>query len=311
MKFCKPDGKPFKLGIIALGSPLAPERCEQALAVLGQLGVDTEMPLDPGKFYGKYDHQFSNGSVEDRLNAMKVLLEDQSVDCILSARGGYGAAELLPGIAAVVSESTAKPLIGISDATALLASWPALTGSNGLHGFSLSSTFAEYGISEDATESVTRLRKYLCGKKKLLSDLHSVFPEAALGKAEVSGRILAGNLSVLCSLLATPYDVKYEGSILALEEVGEAPYRIHRLLLQLLYAGKLESLRGLIFGRLARCASSNGPSAEEVVRSFCEEYLMDKPYPIACSESFGHWGVNSVLPVGEQAVWTGSSLGVQ
>ena len=112
------------------------------------------------------------------------------------------------------------------------------------------------------------------------------------------GRIIAGNLTVLTSLLGTPWDIDYDGAVLMLEEVGEAPFRIHRMLMQLKFGGKLNNLAALVFGRFSRCTAKHGPAVDEVIRRAVSDILDGPRYPVLAGLPFGHWGENVPLPVG-------------
>lgn len=273
-------------GVFVSGSPLSPERFSEGVRTLEHLGFRVKCPLDPSIYYGRYDHGFSNGSVLERTAALEQLLEDPEVEVILAARGGYGAYELLPSIDFSLFRSNPKPLVGCSDLTLLLVQ-PQVCG---IHGPTLGSSFADYAKDSSAQKTVDRLIAFLSDAQELeyqCSELRS-------GHAE--GRLLCGNLSVLTSLLGTPWDVDYRDAVLVLEEVGEAPYRIHRSLLQLKHAGKLEKLAGLVFGRFSRCEAAHGPTADEVILSLLGDILHESSYPVYTGLEVGHWGLNLPLP---------------
>ena len=115
------------------------------------------------------------------------------------------------------------------------------------------------------------------------------------------GPIICGNLTMLTTLLGTPWDPNYSGAILVLEDVGDAPFRIHRSLTQLKHAGKLDNLSGLVFGRFSRCEAKHGPSVDDVIDMVVNELLQDFTYPIIRNLEFGHWGENQALAIGVNA----------
>ena len=302
------NSKRKRWGVIALGSPLSPERYALGKATLDSFGIEIEAPISPSEYYGQYDFGFSNGSAQDRAAALLQLLRDDDVECVLTARGGYGCSELLPHLRAAGLTNIGKPVVGLSDATALLVQIPQQFGGVSLHGPALGSAFADYQSNPIAKQSVDSLMDILSEKP---SQIEESIVELRSKDAEVQGKLLVGNLSVLVSLLGTPYDVSYKNKILAIEEVGEAPYQVHRLLLQLLYAGKLAELRGLLFGRFAKCESKFGPSVTDVIEQFSNEHLSSFDYPVGQSDAFGHWGLNRVLPIGAKATWSNGALRIQ
>ena len=116
---------------------------------------------------------------------------------------------------------------------------------------------------------------------------------------ESEGWLLPGNLTMLQTLLGTPWDIDYDGAILVIEEVGEAPYRVHRALTQLYLAGKLRKLGGVVFGRFSKCEAEHGPKIEEVLADCAEQYFGH--VPVFMNLSFGHNGTNIPIPIGCRA----------
>ncbi len=110
------------------------------------------------------------------------------------------------------------------------------------------------------------------------------------------GPLLAGNLSVLTTLLGTPWDVDYSGAVLVVEEVGESPFRVERSLKHLALAGKFDSLAALVFGRFSRCEAAHGPAVDEVIERFAQ--FCPAKFPVVSGLPVGHWGENQPLPLG-------------
>jgi muramoyltetrapeptide carboxypeptidase len=129
-----------------------------------------------------------------------------------------------------------------------------------------------------------------------------------VGRGE--GPIIAGNLSVLVSLLGTPWDVDYAGAVLVLEEVGEPPYKLHRMFLQLAQAGKLDSLSALCLGRFHNCTGKHGPGTDDVFAMLVKDILKTTKYPVIKGLPIGHYGENQPLPVGCRAVVENDTLTV-
>jgi muramoyltetrapeptide carboxypeptidase len=207
---------------------------------------------------------------------------DPEVRGILCARGGYGGSRLLEEWH--WQGGTPKWLIGFSDITALLWS---LNQQEivGIHGAVLTS------LASEPDWSVRRLFDAVEGRP--LSPLQG----KGWGGGTVCGRLLPGNLTVATGLLGTAVQPSLQGIILALEDVGEAPYRIDRMLTQWRMMGALEGVIGIALGRFSSCdAHPSIPSftVEEVLR----DRLGDLNIPIVADLPFGHEGVNAALPVG-------------
>jgi muramoyltetrapeptide carboxypeptidase len=291
------------IGIVATGSPLSPQRLKLGLEQIEKRGYKVKIPFDPSAFYGKYDHAWSNGSVEQRFNALRELYLDKSVKAILSARGGYGTAALLPLIDKKLIIDNPKPFIGLSDVTPLLVFQSFASQVVSIHGPSLGSSFADAESSETALADVNSLFEILENP-----DCKPSFECDALRSKEAEGQLVAGNLSMLLNCLGTDWDVDYKNKILLIEDVGEPPFKIHRKLAQLKDAGKFNDLEGLVFGRFAKCESKHGPSVKEVFTISLNDILRELSFPVLCGLPFGHWGENKPFPLGCRARINGSRL---
>lgn len=286
----KPGGK---IGVFAPGSPTRPERIVEGTNYLESLGYKVKIPLDPAKNYARVDGSFSSASVEERLEALTDLLQDDEVEVIIGARGAYGSAELLPKLDYGAIENSKKALVGFSDITVLVATIPQFSGLSAIHGPSFTKDIAEASISSEAASNVESLFR-------LLSDSSYRFSCQVLdlkaGTGE--GELLAGNLTVLTTLLGTPWDVDYTDKVLVLEDTGEAPYRIHRMLMQLYLSGKLENLSALCLGNFSKCTAKFPPDIDTVFRRFVDEMLGEQDFPVVAGLPCGHEGKNVALPVG-------------
>lgn len=205
---------------------------------------------------------------------------------VLCARGGWGGARLLEDWSWPQTEP--KWLIGFSDITSLLLSL-SQQGISGVHAPLLTTLAAE------PDWSVQRLFNWVEGR--------SVAPlqGQGWGKGKTTGLLLPANLTVATHLIGTPLQPDLSnGIILALEDVGEAPYRIDRMLTQWRLSGLLAQVKGIALGRFSQCEPApNIPSftVEQVLR----DRLGDLGIPIVAELPFGHDGANAVLPVGVRA----------
>ena len=233
------------------------------------------------------------GTIERRIEELEHMFANPEVRAIVCARGGYGANYLLPHLNAEKILANPKPFIGYSDNTCLLT-WLADHGLVTFHGPMVTKDFAiDDGVDLEAwTRVLGAAAEY---ERTFRAD--EVEPLVA-GSAE--GILYGGCLSLLVASIGTEYECRTEGTILFLEDVSEKPYRVDRMLRQLLLAGKFEGVRGVIFGEMLDCAQPAGQdyTLQEVIRRVLGELKI----PIAFGLSSGHVrGANRVLPFGVRA----------
>lgn len=266
--------------IFTASSPFDVARFDQGLALL-------EARYRVSHADGLFERTgFLAGSDEVRLRAVQAALSDPSVDALIAARGGYGATRLLASLDVEVVRAAGKMLVGFSDVTALHALW-ARAGLCSIHGpmvCSLAEANAcvqtEYfALLEGAQPSPLEGLDVWCG-----------------GEAE--GRLFGGNLAVLAAMLGTPYLPNLHDTLLLLEDIGERPYRIDRMLTSLLQAGFFAGVRGIVVGQFNDClAGTDGVSVEEVLR----ERLSSLRIPIFAQAPIGHVPDNMPVLLGSVA----------
>jgi muramoyltetrapeptide carboxypeptidase len=225
------------------------------------------------------------GKDDKRRFHLQAAWEDPECKGILCARGGFGCTRILEDWDWKSLEP--KWLIGFSDITALLWSLHQVAIS-GVHGAVLTTLAAEPQWSQQ------RLFDWVEGRE--ISPLQG----SGWGGGVVDGVLLPGNLTVATHLLGTRYQPNFDGVILAIEDVSEAPYRIDRMLTQWRMSGMLAQIRGIAIGRFSQCEPpANIPSFSvlEVLR----DRLSDLNIPIVSDLPFGHDGDNAALPVGVTA----------
>ncbi|MGA1621979.1 MAG: S66 peptidase family protein [Synechocystis sp.] len=238
-------------------------------------------------FSDHYQHQngYLAGTDQERRASLRQAWLDPDCRGILCSRGGYGGARLLEGWD--WPEGDPKWLLGFSDVTGILWSL-AQAGVESLHGPVLTT------LADEPDWSLNRLHNYLTGKP--LDPLSG----NGWGGGKVQGRLIVANLTVATHLLGTLWQPNFDQVILAIEDVGEAPYRIDRMLTQWRLSGALERVAGIALGRFSGCDAPPGfPSwsVEEVLR----DRLQDFNVPMVTDLPFGHDGANAVLPVGAWA----------
>lgn len=253
------------------------ERLQQGVEVWRSQGYQVE--FTPG-----FDDRWGYlaGSDRDRRRQLLEAWQDPHCRGILCARGGYGGARLLEDF--TWPETEPKWLIGFSDITSLLISL-SQQGISGVHAPLLTT------IAAEPEWSLQRLFDWVAGRS--LPSLHG----KGWNNGIATGLLLPINLTVATHLLGTPLQPDFAQVILAIEDVGEAPYRIDRMLTQWRLAGYFQHIRGLAIGQFSNCDPPSGiPSftIEEVIR----DRLHDLGIPIVSDLPFGHTSPNAALPVG-------------
>lgn len=281
--------------MFAPGSAADASRVDAGVAALSARGFEPVVKGDTSSSFKRTDRGFGSASAAERANSFHELLDDDSVDAILTVRGGYGTAQVLPLIDFNRVSQSGKLVVGYSDVTGLMLNIVARCGIPAVHGAFVAGEFAD--ATAQADESVESLLSLLQRE-----DIPRSYPARVVVAGEASGMLLAGNLSMLQTLLGTPWDVMYDGAILVIEDVNEAPYRIHRMLLQLAAAGKLENLAGLVFGDFSTCRSLTTPDMDWVINDIVLNYRGSSQYPVLADFPSGHTGRNVALPLGCRAV---------
>ena len=228
------------------------------------------------------------GSDERRLAELTAALADPEARAVFLARGGYGLLRILPFLDPATLAARPIPIVGFSDGTALLAH-AARAGVAAVHG-PVVTQLASLPASDH--EALFRLLEQP-GPGVLLEELEELVP----GRAR--GRLLGGNLEVFSRLVGTPYFPDVGGAILFIEDLGERPYRIDRLVTHLDLAGVFSAVSGVVVGDFSSCLEpeptrASSPTAAEVL----VERLGRLAIPVARGGLFGHGTRNLALPYG-------------
>lgn len=242
-----PDGAPADGPSIYLISPSSavadPARARQAAAVLGALGHRTR--FDPAAL--RRSQRFAGGD-DGRAGAF-ARAADQDAPIVMITRGGYGLNRLLPALDFRRLARAGKRWVGLSDFTAFHLAMLAKAGAVTWAGPALLDDFAV--DRPEAVDPVTLgcFREAMSGELEMLG-----FRASGPAGVDARGTLWGGNLSMLSSMLGTPWFPKVKGGILFLEDVNEHPYRIERMMIQLLHAGVIDAQRAVLVGYVNRYA---------------------------------------------------------
>lgn len=273
------------LAVLAISSPSELPRIEKARRALESRGVRITLAENIDHRYGGY----LAGTDEERLEILNRFLRSPEFDAFFFARGGYGAMRILEGIDYQAIAANPRPIVGFSDLTALHQAVAVRTGIGTFHGPMLNLDFYE-GMS---SENEAWLWSILRGEAPLI---HRFEPSQVISEGEASGVLFGGCLSLTASLAGTPFDYWVGDGIWFWEEVGEATYRIDRMLTHLRLSGRMRDIRGVVIGKLKECGGAEGET-----HSLLREFFGSSGIPVVRDLPFGHYGDNVVMPVGAPA----------
>lgn len=281
-----------KVGLIAPAGQVSEERITKAHSRLQDYGLSVK----EGRFI-RAKYGYLAGTDAQRLEDFHEMYKDESVKAIWCIRGGYGCTRLLDRIDFKLIKKNPKILIGFSDITALLNAIFQKTGLIGFHGPVASSNDNPY------TRKI--LRELIMFPRDGVSitpyiDEHSTYEAfTTLKGGKASGRAVGGNLSLLSAMTGTLYEIDFEDRIVFIEDVGEEPYRLDRMLTQLLCSGKLKKAKGIALGQFRGCDPDDPERSLSLMQVFADR-LGDIACPVASGFNFGHIDHNFTFPIGGQ-----------
>jgi muramoyltetrapeptide carboxypeptidase len=295
MKIIKPPALPrgATIGIISPSSPQRDEaRLERGVRYLESLGYQVKIGRHVYARHGGY----LAGTDEQRAEDLHAMFRDPDVSAIFCARGGYGCARILPLVDFGLIRRHPKIFVGFSDVTVLQLALLKRTGLVTFSGAMPSVDMAD-GFEPIAEEQFWRVLT----ERRRPGALHQPLALNIIRRGRTEGRLLGGNLSVLVSLLGTGYLPELGGSILALEDVGEATYRIDRMLVQLSMATARRPAAGVIYGSWSQPDSPSGLTPHRDVEEVLQERLDIAAGPILSNLLYGHQAQKFTLPIGVMA----------
>lgn len=260
---------------------------ERGLGRLREQGIAIHNYYD----HGLVEQRFA-ASDEGRLAQLHAAAADPGVQVVMALRGAYGLTRLLPHIDYEALAASGKIFVGYSDVTALHMALMAKTGA-----ISYAGPMVCDDISAEEWDPFTLPDFWRC----LEGPTHTVQGEAAGNPAlEAEGTIWGGNLVMLASLLGTEYFPRIDGGILFLEDIAEHPFRVERLMLQLMHAGVLARQKAVVLGDFSRYKlgpNDNGYDFEGML-GYLRKTL---PVPVLTGLPFGHIRRRATIPFGAQA----------
>jgi muramoyltetrapeptide carboxypeptidase len=255
-----------------------------------------QMGFNPVYSESIFEHDlYFAGASEHRGQELEEMFQRDDVRAIICARGGYGANYLLPLLDLRMLAAKPKIIVGYSDITTLLTYFCDAGGLVTFHGPMVAKDFAK----PDGVD-LASWQNALGGAETWRLEFGAGSRVKSLASGSVEGVLYGGCLSMLVASLGTPYEIRTDGTILFVEDVGPKPYQIDRMLMHLKLAGKFAGVRGIVFGEMLDCipAPNQRYTLEEVVM----RVVGDLRVPVAYGLHSGHVSrQNITLPLGVRA----------
>jgi len=284
-----------RIGIIAPASPGDMELTLAGIHWLEEQGFCVELGKTVEQTLG-----YLAGTDEERAADINGMFGSPDIDGIFCLRGGYGTMRLLDLLDYECIRTHPKIFLGYSDITALHISIGQHTGLVTFHGPMVSSDMGK-GLSDYTRDSF--LRALTTGEPLgPVTNPPDVDAPLFIAPGRAQGYLTGGNLSMIVSTLGTPYEIDTYGKILCLEEVGEVPYRMDRMLTQLLLAGKLQQTAGIVVAVCQGCDREMDDPMGLTLIEVLRERLGGLNKPVLCNLHFGHTGEKVTLPWGAMAI---------
>lgn len=282
------------LGICAPAGPVNVARLNAGLQRLGdafriELAPTLLAPRPAGV------PSYLSASDDQRADELAFMIANPDIRAIVLARGGYGLLRILERVDPALLRADPKPIVGFSDATALLSWAYVAAGVRGIHGPMI------VQLADLPEAHVAHLIGMLTNPR---TSGPRPWDLAAHGRGRHAGQLVPANLTLASMLVGTPWALPLAGAVLALEEVGEKPYEIDRYLTQLRLTGALDKVSAVILGELVRCTDplppAGGVDSPEAARAVVIERLAK--IPLATGAPIGHGRLNEAVPFGARCV---------
>ncbi len=289
-----PLSRTSRVGIVMPASaPSDPSAIASGVEALRERGLDIAHPIPE---YAP--HGYLGGTDEERASTLNEFLRRSDVSALFAVRGGYGVMRILEEIDYEAARAHSKLLVGYSDITALQFALYTHAGWTSVQG-------PMVAVEWPSIDPVSESQFWELSGGGILSSFgrpgSKGLQPIQIGTAE--GILFGGNLATIVRLIGTPYLPPLEHSILYLEDIGEAPYRIDALLSQLRLVGVLDSLGGVVLGEFTNCEPSAGKRSFSC-REVLHHYFSNAPYPVAEGLEFGHISSKVSVPFGVRAKLT-------
>ncbi|MCL1698505.1 MULTISPECIES: LD-carboxypeptidase [unclassified Lysinibacillus] len=272
------------VGLVALSSPAQPEKLGDAIAFLEELGLNY---IIGDTIQAKQD--YLAGSDEERLADFHEMVRNPEVKAIFCVKGGYGSARIAEKIDYGLLEENPKIFWGFSDLTYLHCAINEYANLVTFHGPLL--------MSVKRIDDLSKKMFLQLFSPMELQYTEDISPLTTIAPGVARGQIIGGNLRRLVNTLGTKFEVRTEGRILLIEELGETIPSIDAMLQQLKQARKLEQLAGVMIGSFTQTEAD-----ETALFTLMKDYFADLDVPVVAGFRIGHDSTNIAIPLGVDAI---------
>ena len=286
------------IGLITPGSFIEDEGLAKAIENIKSLGFKVKLSKNIRKQRG-----YTAGTRQERINDLHTMFTDSDIDGIWCARGGYGCTGLLPLIDFDLIKNNPKVFIGYSDITVLHLAIFKKAGLVTFHGPVASSVFSEYStkyFKKMLMSTNIPPKVYPSEYNDEKGKENVFFKPKVINKGEAEGKLIGGNLSLISAMAGTEWAINYEDKLLFIEDIGEAPYRIDRMLIQINQNQSFNKANGIILGVFEDCKKPEDEPSLELVQMF-DDNMQGVSKPAAYGFSIGHIRDQFTLPMGIKA----------
>jgi muramoyltetrapeptide carboxypeptidase len=271
---------------VSPSGPFDRERLQPGLQYLSDRGYHIR---EGASLYAR--DRYLAGSDAARADEVNAMFADPDVRAVLTARGGYGSGRILDLVDYDAVARDPKPFVGFSDTTALQLALLEHADLVTYTGITLCADVKKAGMDPVTESTLWQALEAMC--------FDPIEGLRVLRGGAAAGPLVGGCLSLVASLVGTPYLPNFSGALLYLEDVNEAPYRVDRMLNQLHMAGILREVGALLFGRFEGCDPER--EAEGPVEAVLETLVDQVDCPVYANLPYGHGVGRRVLPVGMPA----------
>lgn len=285
-----------KIGLVTPSGFISEEKLNRTIRNLKKFGL---IPFYTDKLKSK--RGYLAGTDKERLQELHEMFSDKNIKAILCVRGGYGATRLLDQIDYKLIKNNPKPFVGFSDITALLSAFYKYANLPSFHGIVGASLFSDY--TQKCFRDILMNSEIKIEIKSFKDEQEDQY---ILKSGAAEGIMIGGNLAVITSLLGTPFDIDWTDKIIFLEEINEPPYKIDRMLTQLISAGKFNNVKAVIFGKFNKCDKNDFRIKEDESFSLKEvitERFQKINVPSVYGFSFGHVKNQAIFPFGMNVIF--------
>ncbi|HPN39429.1 MAG TPA: LD-carboxypeptidase [Melioribacteraceae bacterium] len=287
------------IGLAAPASFIEEKELNEAITQMEKLGFRTKYNE---KILSKYG--YLGGTDKERAEDLASLFGDKEIKGIICVRGGYGTPRLSTVLDYNIIKHNPKVLCGYSDITSLIYSIYSQTGLIGFHGPVATSTYNDFSLNYFIKTLIEPQKTLVLNSAQDENPEDTDFNRYTINDGICEGIIAGGNLSLVVTHIGTKYDIDLKGKILFLEEINEEPYRIDRMLTQMINAGKFEGISGIALGVFKGCEKKKRDASFEDSLTL-KEVLIDRlkslNVPTIYGLSFGHIKNKFTLPIGIKA----------